>query len=104
MNTNQIVWPEKSPIKDEALWEKNKRTIELICSVGEVTKWHNEGKTHSPKTMSLEGVEVRMLEHWGFWMVGDFNLYKYPKTIEDVLIAVAAVKTLQGFEVRVKKD
>jgi hypothetical protein len=98
----EIVWPEKPPLRDIANWEASVRLVHLLCELGTVTKWQDgvEGRdtyVHMPYHYDIDGAEVCFLPHWGYIEVEGFP-FDLPTNRNELLRSIALVKTKQELD------
>lgn len=89
-----IIWSDHLAIGDQALLEENRRVVQLLCDVAQVTKWlTNDRYPNIPDIYDVQGVEIQFLPHWDFYSVGGINL-NLPTSAQDIQRDVRAVQYL----------
>ncbi len=72
---DQIQWPEKSPTQSQEQWEANKKVVDLLCQMGTVTEWIDDGTgIKIPYKYLVDGIEVQFLPNWAFYSVSGIKL------------------------------
>ncbi len=99
---SRITWPKKPVLSDPVQLARNKKFLELLCSLGEITLWNEFGTegeddySDFPHRFLIEELEILFLPHWKSYVVKGPNIaLEVPDSQEAFQEAIQAIKTLK---------
>ncbi len=104
---DKIVWPKEPHLSNPRAWKRNVEVVKMLTKLGTVTAWERgedrDDRYKLPRRYKIEGVQVEFLPHWGQYNIQSVTL-DVPKSAEDVLAAVRAVKALLSYGLARKQE